>query len=152
ENTVSDFSDVVFPQPIERCETCHQGANGDYWKRKPSMVVCTSCHDNIAFAFPVPQGMVLHSGGTQAPDAPCKVCHAPTGTIAGIVDKHLTPAIDPARPQPSVEIVSITNTAPTLSPIVQLRVAIDGVPRDLIAQPLASLRMTVAGPNSDYAG
>jgi hypothetical protein len=149
---VVDFSTVVFPQPIERCETCHTGTNGDYWKRKPSLAACTSCHDDIAFAEPVPPGMRLHSGGTQLPGAPCQVCHAPTGSIAGIVDVHRTAAVDPARPEPAITIESITGTAPGQAPVVRFAVTVAGVPRDILAAPLASLRMTVAGPNSDYAG
>ncbi len=152
QQIVADFSTVVFPQPIERCETCHTGANGDYWKRKPSLAACTSCHDNVAFQEPVPAGTVLHSGGTQPANAPCKVCHAPSGSIAGIVESHLTPAIDPARPEPAIEILAVTATAPGQQPVVRFKATVAGVARDLLSVPLASVRMTVAGPNSDYAG
>jgi OmcA/MtrC family decaheme c-type cytochrome len=152
QQNVADFSTVVFPQPIERCETCHTGANGDYWKRKPSLAACTSCHDDIAFQEPVPAGMVLHSGGTQPANAPCKVCHAPSGSIAGIVESHLTPAVDPARPEPAIEILSVTGTAPGQQPVVRFKATVAGAPRDLLTAPLTSLRMTVAGPNQDYGG
>jgi OmcA/MtrC family decaheme c-type cytochrome len=152
QQSVHDYSTVVFPRPIEACETCHQGEDAEHWRRKPALAACTSCHDDIVFSTPVPAGKVLHGGGTQPAGAPCNVCHAPTGSIAGVTESHLSAAIDPARPEPAVEILEVTSSAPGQQPVVRFRVSVAGVPRDIVSAPLATLRFTVAGPNSDYAG
>ena len=149
-NTTHDFSTVHFPQEIARCESCHAGAQGDFWQ-DAERKACTSCHDNISFSTPVPDGMVLHSGGTQPDNAPCTVCHPRTGSLAGVADVHLMPSFDPASPEVAIELRDVTASAPGQQPIVEFRVAVDGAPRDIIASPMTSLRATFAGPTSDYA-
>lgn len=151
QQTVADFSTVAFPRPINDCATCHTGADGDYWNRKPSKAACTSCHDTTSFEAAVPPGMVLHSGGTQPDNAPCAVCHPPTGSLGGLTEHHITAAIAPDRPEPVITILSVTNGAPGQQPTVQFKVTVNGAPRNIIAAPLTRMRVTIAGPNTDFA-
>ncbi|HKE20195.1 MAG TPA: OmcA/MtrC family decaheme c-type cytochrome [Kofleriaceae bacterium] len=149
--SVADFSTVHFPQEIARCEACHDGAQGDYWKRRPSRQTCVSCHDDISFVNPPPAGLVLHGGGAQPDDAPCAVCHPATGSLAGIADVHLLPVFDPAATRVELELLDVLDAAPGEAPAVQFRVQVDGAPRDILTAPLTRLTATFAGPNSDYA-
>lgn len=150
--SVHDFSTVHYPQPIARCESCHAGTQGDFWNTRVTVAACTSCHDDIVFSTPVPEGKTLHGGGTQPLDQPCSdVCHPATGSIAGIIDVHTLPAFDPASPELDVDILGVTNAAPGQQPIVELAVTVDGAPRDILASPLTRLGLTFAGPNTDFA-
>ncbi len=148
--SVHDYSTVHFPQPIERCTVCHQGEDADLYATRPSKGTCTSCHDDVVFDDPVPAGKRLHSGGRQPDDAMCAVCHPSTGSLAGIRDVHLTPAVDPG-PDVALDILQMVDTAPGETPTLRFRVTVDGAPRDIATSPLTSLRATLAGPNSDFA-
>jgi OmcA/MtrC family decaheme c-type cytochrome len=147
--SVHDFSEVHFPQPVNRCTACHAGAQGDAWSTRPSMTTCVSCHDDISFVSPVPPGQVLHSGGTQPPNAPCTVCHPSTGSLAGITESH---AVATDATLVAIELTDVPPVPPGASPVLDFRVTVDGLPRDILAQPLTSLTANIVGPNTDFSG
>jgi OmcA/MtrC family decaheme c-type cytochrome len=153
---VHDFSTVVFPQDIGRCDSCHEGAQGDRWKDSTYRNACLACHDRTSFVDPPPAGMDLHGGGPP-PDGmplaqyPCAVCHPPSGGLAGVVNEHLQPAFDPASPQVDITILDVTNRDPGQSPTIQFSVQFDGAPRDILVAPMTRLRALWAGPNTDIA-
>jgi OmcA/MtrC family decaheme c-type cytochrome len=149
--SVHDYSTVVFPHEINDCTTCHDGADGDAWNTRPSKNACTSCHDNISFEAAVPAGMVLHSGGTQPDTAPCNVCHPASGSLAGLTEKHYTGALDPALAMVDINLLSVANTAPGQQPTVTFTITVGGLPRNLTASPMNSLRAAISGPNTDFA-
>lgn len=149
--TSHDYSTVHFPQLIERCDVCHQGADSARAIEAPGRDSCLACHDTTSFVDPPPANMVLHGGGAQPEDAPCNVCHAPVGSIAGVTDVHLTPLLDPANPDVGLELISVANSGPGMTPTVRFRVTVDDMPRDIIASPLSALRLNFAGPNTDFS-
>lgn len=148
---VHDYSTVGYPQPLQRCETCHTGDQGDVWNEKPSRKSCGSCHDGVSFVEPAPAGQTLHAGGPQPDDSKCTVCHPTAGGLEGISTKHLTPLTDPASPKIDVQILSVEKTAPGESPEVIFSVTQNGLPLDILATPMARLSAVLAGPTTDYA-
>jgi OmcA/MtrC family decaheme c-type cytochrome len=104
--TVADFSDVVFPyhnHGVAHCTACHSGAQANNWSQIPTQNVCTSCHDNVQFSgtfdpcatgttFAANPNDCLHRGGpitindSRDPNA-CLGCHGP-GTAASIDKFH----------------------------------------------------------------
>jgi len=151
---VHDYSDVAFPQPVNRCEKCHVGSQGDVWKTTPSRLACGSCHDLTWFgaAAATPTGMTNHPGGQQNDDGSCTSCHPASGGVAGITDKHYTGLLAAGTPVLGLEIQSVTNTAPGDAPTVRFKATSDGAPLDISSTSYNSLRVTFAGPNSDYEG
>ncbi len=150
---VNDYSTVEFPQPVQNCDKCHAGAKqGDHWKTNPGRTACSSCHDDVWFGDPnaVPTNMIAHPGGQQNDDSACLICHKDTG-LAPIVTKHYTQYTDPAAPKVALNIVQVDKTAPGDTPELVFNVTVNGQPRDIIATPLTSLRVTLAGPTTDYA-
>src|SRR5262249_33098688 len=47
--SVHDFSDVVFPQDIRNCATCHAApaTQAPNWYTFPGRAACQSCHDDV---------------------------------------------------------------------------------------------------------
>jgi OmcA/MtrC family decaheme c-type cytochrome len=151
EQSVNDFSTVAFPQDIARCEACHSGSQADVWNTRPSRAACGACHDLTSFVDPPPAGMTLHEGGAAGDDDSCTACHRPSGGIAPIIELHLQPSFDPDRTQVVLTILDVVSTGPGAIPEMTFDVDVDGAPRDILATPLASLLVTVAGPTTDYA-
>ena len=150
--SVHDYSTVGYPQPAQHCETCHTGSDADVWRTNPSRKACGACHDLTSFEATVPMGMTAHAGGAMADDTQCSICHTPVvAGLESIVTKHLTALNDPASDKVEATIISITNTGPGQTPEMTFSVTVNGALRDLIAAPLPSLRITVAGPTTDYA-
>jgi OmcA/MtrC family decaheme c-type cytochrome len=95
--------------------------------------------------------MTPHSGGPQADDSQCVVCHPPVGGLAGVVGVHLLPLYDPTVPTFTLSIVGVSNTAPGQTPEVVFTAQQNGAPLDLLGNPLPVLAVTMAGPTTEYA-
>lgn len=160
ENSVNDWSTVVYPANILRCQTCHNPNNGaaqtNAWLTEPTRAACGSCHDNVNFATGA-----NHPGGPQVNDSQCTICHIPQGEIpfdASIKGAHLVPADTkvtyPLNPDPllggvQVAITGVTSTMAGENPTVAFTVKdLNGNP--LPVSSLAALTFTMAGPTSDY--
>ena len=153
--SVHDWSTVEFPQPVNRCEACHAGAQGDRWETMPTKATCTSCHDNTVFTLAEVTGSkVIHAasqgGVEQTTEQNCIICHA-SNSLEPIKRRHYTGLLDPALQPLQVTLQGITNTAPGQTPTVTFQVQVGGVARNILTSPLTRLRVTLAGPNTDIA-
>jgi OmcA/MtrC family decaheme c-type cytochrome len=138
-DTLHDYSDVVYPQDIRNCAKCHDGTDpatpqGDSWKTQPTMQACTSCHDDTTFVSPPPPGMTLHSGGPlPSNNGSCAGCHAPNG-LGDTSAVHQIFASQQSE-QFAYSIESVQNTAPGQTPSVTFRVTRNGVSSDILNDP-----------------
>ena len=148
---VHDYSTVAFPQDVSRCETCHTGAQGDFWQTRINKANCTSCHDRTSFDAVIPDGgYTAHGGGPGFNDNACTACHAAGSAVASVVTKHLTPQRDPAAPQIEITLTGTTGGTAGGPLSVLFHVTEDGMPRDVVTTPLTRLAFTLSGPTTDY--
>src|SRR5262249_45938000 len=116
--------DVVFPQDIRNCDTCHGAANADTppptqsanWYASPNRAACQSCHDDVNFATGL-----NHPAGPQADDSACATCHQPQGTLewdASVMGAHTVPSKSTQLKGVNAQIVAVTHTGPGQNPTV----------------------------------
>ncbi|HUH00427.1 MAG TPA: OmcA/MtrC family decaheme c-type cytochrome, partial [Kofleriaceae bacterium] len=143
-NSVHDYSTVVFPQDVRACDTCHTGTQGSKWKTNPTAAACGSCHDDVNFTTGA-----NHPGGAKTDDT-CANCHIASGAVTATEDAHFYRFNNPANPTLEVAIDAIRDGGPGQQVQVDFTVTLDGAGRDIVASPLNGLSATVAGPNTDY--
>ena len=150
--SVSDWSSVVYPADVRRCETCHeQGVKAKQalnYVTKPTREACGSCHDDINFA-----SGEKHAGGPQVSDNQCATCHIAQGEIdfdASIQGAHVIPTESSLLSGLNVAIVKVDNGVAGKAPLVSFTVkdnAGNGVPTSA----LGFLSFTMGGADGDYA-
>lgn len=147
----TDFSTVVFPSDIRRCEKCHDQTSGatqaNYYLTKPTRAACGSCHDNVNFA----SGQ-NHVGGPQIDDNLCANCHFPQGELefdASIKGAHVIPNESSMLSGIQVVMSSVQNHSAGQKPVVTFTVK-DGQGNALPLARLDRLSFTMAGPTTDY--
>ena len=155
QNSVSDWSTVVYPANVERCETCHNPKNGaaqtNAWLTTPGAAACGSCHDDVNFMTGV-----NHPGGPQPDDNQCSICHIPQGELpfdASIMGAHTIPDQAPGIPGINFTLVSVANGGAGQKPTVTFTVkdnSGNGIPMSSFSSGSNSLSLTMAGPTSDY--
>jgi OmcA/MtrC family decaheme c-type cytochrome len=123
-NSVNDFSEVVFPQDQRNCQTCHEENDADTpqasnWRLLPHARPCGACHDTVNF-----QTGANHGGGPSTDDQ-CVICHGPTSTISGgnlrVEVAHRIPE-KVAGQRFMFNLLGVTNTAPGQQPVVRFSV------------------------------
>jgi OmcA/MtrC family decaheme c-type cytochrome len=156
----TDYSTVVFPANVQRCEVCHQQTTGaaqaTAFMTTPSRVACGSCHDNLNFATGA-----NHPGGFQTDDTECADCHIPQGETpfdASILGAHVvatdTAAFYPQNPDTlisglNVAITGVTNNKAGSAPVVAFTL-LDNNKNPIALTALGSLSFTMAGPTTDF--
>ncbi len=146
-----DFSDVLFPQDVRNCTTCHAApaTQASNWFTYPSRAACQSCHDDVNFATGE-----NHPGGAQADDSQCASCHRPQGDRdfdASIMGAHTLPSNSTQLKGLNAQILSIANATRGHSPTVTFKLTEnDGTVVD--PSTLGSnLNLLMGGPSVDYA-
>ena len=115
-----DYSNVVFPQDVRNCQTCHNESDpntpqASNWRQVANRASCGACHDDIDWANGGhPFGIVFTD------DSSCLGCHRPDG-IRPIEEAHAI-ADQLLAEKFEFELVGITNTAPGETPVVTIRV------------------------------
>jgi OmcA/MtrC family decaheme c-type cytochrome len=145
----SDFSKVVFPQDARNCTTCHaaSAAQADNWKTNPTAAACGSCHDDVNFATGA-----NHLNLPQPNDNQCKTCHTSSASMdfdASVPGAHLIPANSKSLPGLVAQVLKVDGATPGNAPTVTFSVTDKAnVPVDI--SKLTSVRVVLAGPNTDY--
>ncbi len=161
-NRLHDYSDVVFPQDIRNCQTCHNDSNPEVpqasnWFQVQNRTACGSCHDDIDWAAGG------HPGGiTFNDDALCVTCHGENSTVQGgalrTMEAHRQPERE-AGERFQFNIISVTDTGVGAFPVVQYSVTdpTNGdAPYDLLNDPEwtncgpARLAVGIAWDTADY--
>jgi OmcA/MtrC family decaheme c-type cytochrome len=148
--SVNDYSTVVFPANVQRCESCHDqnsgAAQATAYLTKPTRSTCGACHDDVNFATGE-----KHAGGPQFSDNLCATCHIPQGEIdfdASIKGAHVVPAESSLLTGLVVKIDQVTGVAGS-APVVNFSVQ-DNSGNPLPLSKLGALSFTLAGPTTDY--
>jgi OmcA/MtrC family decaheme c-type cytochrome len=155
QNSVNDWSTVVYPADVRRCQTCHNPKNGaaqtNAWLTKPTAAACGSCHDDVNFATGA-----NHPGGPQISDNLCAVCHIPQGELefdASILGAHTIPDQSTMIPGLNFTLVKVANGGAGQKPTVTFTVRDNsgaGIPMSTFQNNAGSLSLTMAGPTTDY--
>jgi OmcA/MtrC family decaheme c-type cytochrome len=156
----NNYSTVIFPANVQRCEVCHQQTTGaaqaTAFMTTPSRVACGSCHDNVNFVTGA-----NHPGGFQTDDTECADCHIPQGETpfdASIMGAHVvatdTAAFYPQNPDTlisglNVAITGVTNNKAGSAPVVAFTL-LDNNKNPIALTALGSLSFTMAGPTTDF--
>jgi OmcA/MtrC family decaheme c-type cytochrome len=149
--SVNDYSTVVFPSDVRNCTICHTptATQAMNYATKPTRASCGSCHDDVNFA----SGQ-NHAGGPQPDDNLCAQCHIPQGEIefdASILGAHTIPTNSAQLPGTVIKLLSVANGSPGKSPTVTFTLK-DKSGNPLSAANMASFSLILAGPTSDYPG
>jgi OmcA/MtrC family decaheme c-type cytochrome len=155
QNSVNDFSSVVYPANVERCQTCHNPKNGaaqtNAWLTTPGAAACGACHDNVNFATGL-----NHAGGPQLDDTECAMCHIPQGELpfdASIMGAHTIADQAPGITGINFTLVSVGNGTAGHAPTVTFTVKDNSgnpIPMSSFSTGSNSLSLTMAGPTKDY--
>ena len=124
-NTVHDYSNIVFPQDVRNCATCHEESDADTpeasnWRLVANRESCGSCHDDIDFANGGHPGNFTFTDDTQ-----CLDCHGPNATINnGDAQTAVAHAIPAALASAAFQynIIDIANTGIGETPVVRFSV------------------------------
>ena len=152
--SVSDWSTVVFPSDVRRCEACHEqttGAKQPTAFMKPNRAACGACHDNVNFATGE-----NHVNLPQVSDNQCSTCHIPQGELefdASILGAHTMPTQSTTFPGMNIEILKVDNGTAGSKPTITFTLKDNGgnpiFASDLTVSP-NRLAVVMAGPTSDY--
>jgi OmcA/MtrC family decaheme c-type cytochrome len=136
-NTEHDWADVVFPQDLRNCQTCHDESDentpqASNWRLVPSRAACGTCHydDGVPDSgkdFAIQNG--VHPGGLVfSDDTQCVDCHGPDGTVTNEEGRLVQiPVAHEIREQTAgkafeFNIISVSNTKPGDTPTVTFSV------------------------------
>src|SRR5262249_52437294 len=121
QQSVNDFSTVVFPQDIRNCTKCHAApaTQASNYLAYPSRAACASCHDDVNFSTGE-----NHKGGIQVDDSNCASCHQPVGIEfdTSIAGAHTIPTKSTQLAGLNAMILSVTGSQPGQTPVVTFQI------------------------------
>jgi OmcA/MtrC family decaheme c-type cytochrome len=146
---------VGFPQDVRNCGTCHaSGATAADHLRRPSVLACTGCHDDVNPGQTTINGLAPgtnHLAGPQ-PEALCLVCHKDTQaqefdiTVPGA---HVNPLRSAVLAGLQGEILTATGAAGTpVTTTFRLRDG-GGTPITVLGG-FNRVAFAISGPSSDF--
>jgi OmcA/MtrC family decaheme c-type cytochrome len=146
-DSVHDYSEVVFPAPVQKCEVCHENnkgaAHAGAWVTNPTRAGCGGCHDTTNFA--------TGEGHVNLPvlsDAECKRCHVEKGEFdfdASIRGAHVVPQESDLLTGLQWGITKIDDGTAGKKPTVTFTVK-DKAGNPLPLSALNRVALTIAGP------
>jgi OmcA/MtrC family decaheme c-type cytochrome len=152
QQSVHDYSHVVFPQDIRNCQACHKDTTQvNNWLLNPTRESCGSCHDDIDW-----RTGANHVAGPQADDQDCARCHWPESENeydASIAGAHVAPYKSKQLRNPQFEFVEVSNVGPGKAPTVKFKVTDKNgqvIPPATMGGSTGRLALTLGGPTSDY--
>jgi len=166
-NTTHDYSNVIFPQDVRNCTTCHQESDASLpqasnWRTVQNRESCGACHDWIDWDGSENDPARLHLGGfVFLDDMDCVNCHGenavPFNGEFRVAVVHEIPEVLAADAF-EFEVVAVTNTDVGANPVIDYRVnnPVTGVPWDLLTAPEwtncgpARLAVGIAWDTADY--
>ena len=123
------YGEVTYPQDLRHCLKCHDGADGDSYKTRPSAQACTACHDGLDLEAGTIDG-VPGAHLVLVDNQACHLCH----TEDNIVQKHTTDNATPNNPTVPAGAANFTYEISDVGvnasdqPVVTFRIQKDGVP------------------------
>lgn len=151
QGAINDWSTVVDPADVRRCEVCHEQNSGatqaTAYLTRPTRTACGSCHDNLNF-----DSGANHAGGPQISDNQCALCHIPQGELdfdASIKGAHTVPQDSSALKGLVFQIQKIEDSFAGQKPRVTFTIK----DKSGVVVPLSSLNnlsFVMAGPAVDY--
>jgi OmcA/MtrC family decaheme c-type cytochrome len=143
--SVHDYSEVVFPQDIRNCESCHRddAPKGFLYMTSPTRASCGSCHDYIDWEAGVGHPF------PQFDDSLCSTCHIPEGEHEfdlSVKLAHTIPTKSTQLAGLNMDITDVTNVAPGGTPTVYFTLTNDDGSTVLPISELRTLTLRAAGP------
>ena len=148
--SVHDYSEVVFPQDVRNCDSCHDpdATQSMAYILRPTRAACGSCHDDVNFATGE-----NHPGGPALSDNFCANCHFPEGEFefdASVIGAHTIPANSRQLEGINIEFTDVTGTGPGESPTVFFTLK-NNAGESIDPASMRSLNLRLAGPSDDYS-
>ncbi|HSR54561.1 MAG TPA: OmcA/MtrC family decaheme c-type cytochrome [Acidobacteriota bacterium] len=144
-----NYSEVVFPQDVRNCTTCH-GADAMQSQAhllRPTRAACGACHDDVNFM--TGEG---HAGGPVMTDNFCANCHFPEGEFefdASIIGAHTIPNKSNQLAGINITIDEVMGTGPGENPTVIFR-STDDEGNIQAPSEFAFYNLILTGPTEDY--
>jgi OmcA/MtrC family decaheme c-type cytochrome len=147
--------EVTYPQDVRNCAKCHRTvatvAKAGNWSAQPSRRACGACHDGKTFLTGVVNGRTLHTGGAQADDSACGLCHN-AAKVAGYhapvkppdtTASFFTGSTASADGRKNAAYVAAANVVPAGAAVIAYDVK--SVSRDAAKHPVIEFRFTKNG-------
>lgn len=132
--SVHEWSDVVWPQDIRNCQTCHEESDANTpqasnFRLKPNRAACGTCHYDDGIAGNGMHDFAIEDGVHPADlffndDTQCVTCHGPQGTVTNAAGRLVQIPVaheiltKTAAEAFSFNIVDVTGTGPGEFPAV----------------------------------